>query len=100
VGSVAPAELEKTQDLSFHQYQTVLFAPNENGANKVGDVVTPSGPWATSWRFPVGVASSTRVANLWGNILDIWSNQGSWDLCMRRRSYSRLRLDEFLQLRT
>ena len=35
-------------------------------------------------RFPLGVASRTCRANLLWGILDIWSNQRSWDLLIRR----------------
>jgi len=56
----------------------------KTGPSKVGDVVTPPGPWTTLGRFPVGVASRTCLAR------DIWTpgRQTSWDLSIRRSGFS------------
>jgi len=47
----------------FQQSRKVLLAPHQDGPGKVGDVITPPGPWATCraaspWVLTAGLVSS------------------------------------------
>ena len=52
----------------------------KTGPNQVRNVITPPLPGQPLGHFPVGVASRTRVVNLFWAILDTWPSHCSWDL--------------------
>ena len=78
---VNPEEDSKYLAAVFSNLWSFCLLHTKTGPSKVGDVVTPPGPWSTVGLVSRGRVQQTCLTNFSWNIMVIWPNQDGCEQC-------------------